>query len=102
MNWTKIAPPPHLPHCQAYMEREHRLAVFVGIEEGYWHLSISHPERYPSWDEIKEARYEFLPHSLHIAMILPPPSEYVNIHSNCFHLHELGRGEVTIAMVKAA
>lgn len=22
-----------------------------------WHLSISHPLRYPTWDEIKEARY---------------------------------------------
>jgi hypothetical protein len=22
-----------------------------------WHLSISHPERHPSWDEIKTVRY---------------------------------------------
>jgi hypothetical protein len=22
-------------------------------------------------------------------MILPPKSEYVNIHNNCFHLHQM-------------
>lgn len=60
-----------------------------GIELFRWHLSISHPTRYPKWDEIKEARYKFLPADITVAMILPPPSEYVNIHKNCFHLHEI-------------
>lgn len=60
-----------------------------GIELLRWHLSISHPTRYPKWDEIKEARYKFLPTGITVAMILPPPSEYVNIHKNCFHLHEI-------------
>jgi hypothetical protein len=54
-----------------------------------WHLSISRAERYPGWDEIKDARYSLLPHELTFAMLLPPPDEYVNTHPNCFHLHEI-------------
>jgi hypothetical protein len=54
-----------------------------------WHLSISHPNRYPTWDEIKEARERFLPANLSFAMRFPPASEpYVNMHTNCFHLWE--------------
>jgi hypothetical protein len=54
-----------------------------------WHLSISRADRYPGWDEIKDARYSLLPASVTMAMILPPPEQYVNVHPNCFHLHEI-------------
>jgi hypothetical protein len=54
-----------------------------------WHLSISTPFRYPSWEEIKAARYDLLPHDITMAMLLPPPDEYVNVHRNCFHLHQI-------------
>lgn len=58
-----------------------------------WHLSISHPMRYPKWDEIAAARYDLVPDHLTMAMLLPPRDEYVNLHKNCFHLHELRKGE---------
>jgi len=54
-----------------------------------WHLSISRPDHYPSWDEIKLARYDLLPANITMALIFPPPEEYVNIHPNCFHLHQM-------------
>lgn len=69
--------------------------VLVNIEplgpngENEYHLSISHQARYPTWDEIAEARYKFLPDALTFAMVLPPKGEYVNVHENTFHLHEL-------------
>jgi hypothetical protein len=63
--------------------------IIVSREQGRWHMSISHNERYPSWDEIHEARYELLPEERTFAMILPPKSEYVNLHHNCFHLWEI-------------
>lgn len=57
---------------------------------GYgWHLSISHPSRYPTWDEVAKARYDLLPTDITIAQILPPPGEYVNVHEFCFHLHQI-------------
>ena len=65
------------------------LTVLVGNarREG-WHMSISHPDRYPGWDEISEARYRFVPDEVSMVMHLPPRSEYVNLHETCFHLWE--------------
>lgn len=91
----EISPPPNLPHCKAYMLGN--CSVFVGIEPNTergisrdrWHLSIAHKTRYPTWDEIKAARYELVPANVTMAMILPTPDEYVNLHKNCFHLHEI-------------
>lgn len=62
--------------------------VMVAREMNRWHLSIAHRNRYPTWDEIRDARYEFLPKEITVVMVLPPPSQYVNAHPNCFHLHE--------------
>lgn len=65
-----------------------------------WYMSISHrlsisgpgghaiPGRYPTWDEIAAARYEFIPDRVTMVMMLPPRSEYINVMPTCFHLHE--------------
>lgn len=58
-----------------------------------WHLSISCSNRYPGWEEIKDARYALLPVGLTFAQVLPPLTEYLNVHPNCFHLWEIGDGE---------
>ena len=63
--------------------------VIVGIDAGSWHLSISCKDRYPTFDEIRDARYKFLPENITVAMLYPPKSEYINIHENCFHLWEM-------------
>lgn len=84
----EIASP--MPGCRAW--RLGQCAVFAGVEAGKWHLSISHKDRYPTWDEIKEARYRLLPDEVTMAMLLPPRSEYVNVHDHCFHLHEIEVG----------
>jgi hypothetical protein len=72
------------------------LKVCVGSPEieGAWHLSISHPYRYPTWDEIYTARYDLLPAEINCAIFLPRKSEYVNIHPNCFHVHEVKDSEI--------
>jgi hypothetical protein len=75
------------------------LTSFVALEPQGWHLSISHHgrrlksgrpmARYPTWDEITHARYELLPDDITVAMLLPPPVEYVASHPTTFHLHEV-------------
>lgn len=62
-------------------------------DELRWHLSISARGRYPTWDEVADARYDLLPDELTMAMLLPPRGEYVNLHATTFHLHELRDGE---------
>lgn len=69
-----------------------------------WHLSISHrsnrlvtaaglpaPGRYPTWDEIAQARYQFAPDDVTMALLLPPRAEYVNVMPTCFHLWEIDK-----------
>jgi len=76
--WTKGG-------CQVFVAQEPR-----GADDALrWHLSISRQDRYPGWDEIKDARYALLPLDITVAMLLPPPSDYVNRHPNCFHLWEI-------------
>lgn len=68
--------------------------ILAASDDGFrWHLSISHPDRYPTWDQIKHARYALLEDVEYMVMILPPKSEYVNIHENCFHLNEFLDGD---------
>jgi hypothetical protein len=69
----------------------------AGLESPRWHLSISHrtnthppePGRYPAWDEIKDARYRFMPGDITVAQLLPPEAECVNVASTTFHLWEI-------------
>lgn len=70
------------------------LQVIISQDNALWHLSISHsgglrPSRYPVWDEITDARYTLLPKDITMAMILPPPEQYVNVHETTFHLWEI-------------
>ena len=60
-------------------------------DEMLWHLSISHPRRHPTWDEIKAMRYWLAPIEITLAMLLPPPWEYVNVpeQDHVFHLWEV-------------
>lgn len=64
-------------------------SVIVTKEFGDWHLSIAHPARYPTWDELAQARYRAVPKGVWMAMMLPPPEHYVNIHRNCFQLVQI-------------
>jgi hypothetical protein len=65
------------------------LQVMVSEELGVMHLSVSHPRRYPTWDEIRDLRYELLPNDRTFAILFPPKEQYVNVHPNCFHIHEV-------------
>lgn len=63
--------------------------VIYNIENGKEHVSISNNKRLPTWDEVKFVRYELMKPDSTIAQILPPKSQYVNVHENCFHLWEI-------------
>ena len=47
------------------------------------------PGRIPTWDEIKDARYEFVPDDVNMAMMLPPKRLYMNLHPTTMHLYEI-------------
>lgn len=66
-----------------------RCNVIVAIENGRWHLSISISHCSPSYKEIKEARYRFIPDNVSMAQLFPPTAEFVNVHPYCHHLWEI-------------
>lgn len=69
-----------------------KLRMIVGRSnaEG-WHMSISHPTRYPTWDEIAHARYSLMPPDIMVGILLPPADDYVNLHDNCFNVWECSK-----------
>jgi len=66
-----------------------RCTIIVSIDAGEWHLSISTPDAQPSYKEIKEARYKYLPADITVAQIFPPKEEFVNLHPYCHHLWQI-------------
>ena len=56
-----------------------------------WHMSISHPDRYPTWDEVAKAWYELIPDADNRegSMLLPKREDYISIHNFCFQVHEV-------------
>ena len=64
-----------------------RRALYSIENHGKWeHLSLSRPDRLPSWDELREAKNEFFGRQAMAVQILPPESEYVNLHPYVLHL----------------
>lgn len=49
------------------------------------HISISCQYRYPTWEEILEAKEHFFG-DMDTMMIIPKKADYVNVHPNCFHI----------------
>lgn len=74
----------------------HLLALVDELPGIGWHMSISHrtnthpprPGRYPSWDEIVDARDQLLPGEISFVMRLPVAEQYVAVHDTTFHLHQ--------------
>jgi hypothetical protein len=66
-----------------------RCKILISIDNEAWHLSISCEDCLPSYKEIKDARYQFLPDDIHMAEIFPPKDEFVNLHPFCRHLWQI-------------
>lgn len=83
------------PTLQAYskgeirvlVDRNEKMKAYPGQEtETSSHLSISCADRYPTWDEINEARYRFLPRDREAYMVLPAEHQDLNRMPFCFHV----------------
>jgi hypothetical protein len=79
---TKLGPGP-------WGSDSYRVGGATVIQTDKTHLSISCPDRDPTWEEIAAARYALLPKLKDCVMLLPPDSGYVNLHEHCFHVHLL-------------
>ena len=70
-------------------EVQNDMSIIITVDDNKIHASIAKKDTYPTWDEIKEFRYTYLPPELTFGILFPPKDEYVNVHPNCFHLWEI-------------
>ena len=61
----------------------------VEREQIGWHFSISCESRNPTWEEQRDTRYNLISDDVCMVSVLPPRSEYVNVHPFCFHWWQL-------------
>jgi len=66
-------------------------AVLVSIDplddKKLWlHLSVSRPDRLPSWDDLRETKNTLLGKEKVAIQLLPKESEYINAHPFTLHL----------------
>ena len=74
------------PYMIQHPATKARFAVIASCDEGWNHVSVSLPNRTPTWDEmcfIKNLFFE--PEELCI-QIHPRKSQYVNAHKYCLHI----------------
>lgn len=58
-------------------------------KERRWHLSVSHPFRLPTWDEINAARDACIPADAWLCQPMPPKEFWVNLHPHVLHLWQV-------------
>lgn len=75
---------------EAYYWKRNRVKVLIGPEshnkETWVHVSLSKPNKLPTWAEVREVKNIFIGRKEKAIMILPCDDEYVNIHPYCLHL----------------
>lgn len=79
-----------LLYNKTYMNTLSGLRVIFSIERHgnglrWVHVSASHKNRYPTWDELKFVKEIFLG-DVWAYQVMPPENHYINISENCFHL----------------
>jgi hypothetical protein len=98
--WVEGPVPGPLPAGMAEVSLHRRrvhdgtLTALRSRDLGELHLSVSwaghsprQAKRYPTWDELADARDALLPGDVAFVMVLPPAEEYVAVHDTTFHLH---------------
>jgi hypothetical protein len=86
-DWTRVKCP--VPEAAAWMHRTRQISVIVGVEVHslrYWaHLSVSHRDRIPTWEELCLCKEIFLG-DVKAIQVFPIKSEWVNVNDNVLHL----------------
>lgn len=62
--------------------------LFVQASDGagWEHVSVSHTDRCPTWEEMSHVKGVFWDDDDVVIQIHPPKSEHVNLHPYCLHL----------------
>lgn len=62
------------------------LLVIASDTDGWEHVSVSRPDRIPSWDDMCRIKSLFWDDDDCVMQLHPPRADWVNNHSRCLHL----------------
>lgn len=81
-----------LPFQRMYVRKdglqviEGRFDDFPGDDREWLHVSMSYPDKLPSYEDMKHVKAVFIGDAYTAYQIFPPKDRHVNIHPNCLHL----------------
>lgn len=83
--------PSPAPGCRAFMSSSRKLGVIVSgqteQDDKRWiHVSVSHRDRLPNWEELVLVRDQFLGKEARCLHLVSKASQHVNIHPYCMHI----------------
>lgn len=61
-------------------------SVIASNEMGWEHVSIAHPKKCPTWEQMCAVKELFWDDSDCVIQYHPAKKDYVNLHPNCLHL----------------
>lgn len=74
-----------VPHRSAAPKPRY-LQVIVSDGEGWDHVSVSLPDRCPTWEEMQYVRSLWFTNEEWVVQYSPPKSAHINVHPFCLHL----------------
>lgn len=62
------------------------LAVIASKGDGWDHVSVSLPDRTPTWDQMDRVKRMFFEDHETAMQLHLPPAQHINVHPHCLHL----------------
>jgi hypothetical protein len=84
--WQKIHNPAAPPGSDSFVNG--LLVAIRGRELCRWHLSVSHRQRIPTWEELGNARDALIPKEAWMMVPHPPREYWMNFNRRVLHLWE--------------
>lgn len=63
-----------------------KMAIIFSNGGGWEHVSVSHPDRCPTWEEMEDVKRRFWEDTDTVMQLHVPPAEHRNCHPYCLHL----------------
>jgi hypothetical protein len=76
-----------------HIPKRHMKIIF-SVGGGWEHVSVSHPDRCPTWEEMDEIKRRFWAPQDTVMQLHVPVSDHKSLHDYCLHLWRPLTGEI--------
>ena len=88
IEWERVPSP--VPDAETFRHMTRPLLAIRSQDfQDRWHLSVSHRDRVPTWEELGIARDALLPRDVHFMLPHPPRRYWLNYNARVLHLWEM-------------